>query len=97
MCRIPQTLFMLRHALGLNELLGCMLPRHFTMNPQDLRIDSWPPSASGMHVGMPRGVKIQHKPTGLVVTCDSERSQHKNRDKAMAELIEKLSQLQPNT
>ena len=66
------------------------------MNPQDLRIDSWPPSASGMHVGMPRGVKIQHKPTGLVVTCDSERSQHKNRDKAMAELIEKLSQLQPN-
>ena len=67
------------------------------MNPQDLRIDSWPPSASGMHVGMPRGVKIQHKPTGLVVTCDSERSQHKNRDKAMAELIEKLSQLQPNT
>lgn len=66
------------------------------MNPKDLLIICWPePIPGGLSVGMSRGVKITHLPSGLVTICDSERSQHMNRDKALADLDYKLSQLQP--
>lgn len=52
--------------------------------PSELRIESWPVQQDGMHVGMPRGVKINHVTTGHVCICNSERSQHKNRDIALA-------------
>lgn len=57
------------------------------LNPNELRIESWPePATNGMVFGMPRGIRATHLPTGLVETCNSERSQHANRDKALAAL-----------
>lgn len=52
--------------------------------PTDVRIESWPMQGGGMHVGMPRGVKITHIATDRICICNSERSQHKNRDIALA-------------
>lgn len=52
--------------------------------PTDLRVEAWPMQQGGMKVGLPRGVKITHIPTGHVCACKSERSQHKNRDIALA-------------
>lgn len=55
--------------------------------PDDLAVDIWPPQpTTGMRVGMPKGVKVTHIPSGLYATCDRERSQHRCRDIALAEL-----------
>jgi protein subunit release factor A len=51
---------------------------------QEIEVGMWPePATSGQHVGMPKGVKVTHKPTGIIVICDTERSQHANRQKAL--------------
>lgn len=61
--------------------------RELFWDPKDLCIESWPPEPkSGMLLGTSNGVKITHTPTGLSATADTERSQHHNRDKALAEL-----------
>lgn len=53
------------------------------IHPSELLIETWPPTPKvGMIVGMSKGVKITHRPTGSTVTCDTERSQHLNRDRA---------------
>lgn len=58
----------------------------------DLIFSMYPPlPTGGMTLGMSRGVTITHKPTGLSVSVDSERSQHRNRDVALAALAEKLA------
>jgi len=57
------------------------------MHPNDWKFEIWPePPKGGMRVGMPKGVKVTHLPTGQTQTCDSERSQHANRDKALRAL-----------
>lgn len=68
------------------------------MKLNDWKLEVWPePPKTGMRVGIPRGVKVTHIPTGMVETCDSERSMHANRDKAISALTVRLSQAGYNT
>lgn len=65
------------------------------LKPEDIVVDIANYPTRGMLLGIPVGVRITHKPTGISVVEDSECSQHRNREVALRKLEKMVAEAQP--
>lgn len=70
------------------------MENYVNLEPEDLVIDSWSGERQGgWATTPPKGVRIVHRPTGAMVMCDTDRSQHKNRVEALHMLNMKVGDI----
>lgn len=66
------------------------------MSNHEFKAENLPDPRTGIRLGPYNGVRVTHIPTGTYVDCDTERSQHKNRDKALEMLRRLIAKDRPN-